>query len=377
MNLRSRTDRSALLEWWRSIDRMTVGILLALILTGLVLSMAASPVAEKLCRAGSTHCFLKRHVLFASIGVAGALIVSVFSVNNARRIGVLALIGALIVMVALPFIGHEVKGAVRWIKIGPFSLQPSEFAKPGFIVFAAWMFSVRTKNPEFPGVFIVFFIYAVLIFFLIRQPDFGQSFLLTLCFGAVFFYAGLSIRWMAVLAGITVFGAFGAYNILPHVKDRLQRFLNPQNADTYQTDKALEAIANGGAFGRGPGEGAVKYQVPDGHTDFIFAITVEEFGFVLSLGLILLLAAFVGRNFRNALHLNNHFSQLAVAGLSTMIGLQAMINIAVNLNMVPPKGMTLPFISYGGSSMLALCFSAGLILALTRKRPGAYGFGVS
>ena len=377
MNIRSRTDRSPLLEWWRSIDRITVGILLALILAGIVLSMAASPVAEKLCRVDSTHCFLKRHIFFASLGVIGALTVSVFSVSNARRIGVLALIGALVVMVALPFIGHEVKGAVRWIRIGPFSLQPSEFVKPGFIIFAAWMFSVRTKNPEFPGVFIVFFIYAILVFLLIRQPDFGQSFLLTLCFGAVFFYAGLSIRWITVFAGITVFGAFGAYNFLPHVRDRLQRFLNPQNADTYQTDKALEAIANGGVFGRGPGEGVVKYQVPDGHTDFIFAITVEEFGFVLSFGLILLLAAFVGRNFRNALHLNNHFSQLAVAGLSTMIGLQTMINLAVNLNMVPPKGMTIPFITYGGSSMLALCFSAGIILALTRKRPGAYGFGVS
>ncbi len=338
--------------------------------------MAASPIAEKLCRVGSSHCFLKRHMFFAGAGVLGAFIVSMLSVANARRLGVLALAGALLVLMILPFIGHEVKGAMRWIRIGPFSLQPSEFAKPGFIVFAAWMFSVRNKNPEFPGVFIVFAIYAVLIFFLLRQPDFGQSFLLTLCFGAVFFYAGLSMRWMAVLAGISAAGMIGAYSFLPHVKDRLQRFLNPENSDTYQTDKALEAIANGGFFGRGPGEGAVKYSVPDGHTDFIFAITVEEFGFLLSTGLILILAGFVGRSFRNSLHLNDHFSQLAVAGLATMIGLQTMINLAVNLNMVPPKGMTLPFISYGGSSMLALCFSAGLILAFTRKRPGAYGFGV-
>lgn len=376
MNTRSRTNRSPIYEWWRSIDRVILGLFLALILSGIVLSMAASPVAEKLCRVGTSHCFLKRHIFFAGIGVLGAFIVSILSVSNARRLGVLALIGALLVLAVLPFIGHEVKGAMRWIRIGPFSLQPSEFVKPGFIIFAAWMFSVRNKNPEFPGVFIVFAIYAVLIFFLLRQPDFGQSFLLTLCFGAVFFYAGLSLRWMAVLAGVSTAGMIGAYSFLPHVKDRLQRFLNPENSDTYQTDKALEAIANGGFFGRGPGEGAVKYSVPDGHTDFIFAITVEEFGFLLSTGLILLLAGFVGRSFRNSLHLNDHFSQLAVAGLATMIGLQTMINLAVNLNMVPPKGMTLPFISYGGSSMLALCFSAGLILAFTRKRPGAYGFGV-
>lgn len=377
MITRSRTNRSPVLEWWRCIDRVTLGLFFALILSGLILSMAASPVAEKLCRVGSSHCFLKRHIMFSGVGVIGALIVSTLSVSNARRLGVLALIGALIALAVLPFIGHEVKGAMRWIRIGPFSLQPSEFAKPGFIVFAAWMFSARTKSPEFPGVLIVFFIYAALIFFLIRQPDFGQSFLLTLCFGAIFFYAGLSIRWMSVLLVASSIGAVGAYSFLPHVRDRLLRFLNPEGSDTYQTDKALEAIANGGVFGRGPGEGVVKYKVPDGHTDFIFAITVEEFGFLLSMGLILLLASFVGRNFRNALHLNDHFPQLAVAGLSTMIGLQTMINLAVNLNMIPPKGMTLPFISYGGSSMLALCFSAGLILAFTRKRPGAYGFGVT
>ncbi|PHR92107.1 MAG: cell division protein FtsW [Robiginitomaculum sp.] len=377
MITRSRTNRSPVLEWWRCIDRVTLSLFFALIVSGLILSMAASPVAEKLCRVGSSHCFLKRHIMFSGIGVLGALIVSTLSVTNARRLGVLALIGALIVLAILPFIGHEVKGAMRWIRIGPFSLQPSEFAKPGFIVFAAWMFSVRTKSPEFPGVLVVFMIYAALIFFLIRQPDFGQSFLLTLCFGAVFFYAGLSIRWMSVLLVASAIGAVGAYSFLPHVRDRLLRFLSPEGSDTYQTDKALEAIANGGIFGRGPGEGVVKYKVPDGHTDFIFAITVEEFGFLLSMGLILLLASFVGRNFRNALLLNDHFSQLAVAGLATMIGLQTMINLAVNLNMIPPKGMTLPFISYGGSSMLALCFSAGLILAFTRKRPGAYGFGVT
>ena len=376
MKTRSRTNSSLLYGWWHSIDRLLLGLFLTLIMVGIVLSMAASPVAEKLCRVGSSHCFLKRHLLFALMGMTGALIVSTFSVLNARRIGVLALIGALLVLVVLPFIGHEVKGAMRWIKLGPFSLQPSEFAKPGFIVFAAWMFSVRSKSQEFPGVFIVFLLYALLIFLLIRQPDFGQSFLLTLCFGAVFFYAGLSLKWMLALSGATIIGAFGAYRFLPHVQDRLKRFLNPENSDTYQTDKALEAMSNGGIFGRGPGEGTVKYKVPDGHTDFIFAITVEEFGLVLSTGLILLLAGFVGRSFRNSLHLNDHFSQLAVAGLATMVGLQTMINLAVNLNMIPPKGMTLPFISYGGSSMLALCFTAGLILAFTRKRPGAYNFGV-
>ena len=207
---------------------------------------------------------------------------------------------------------------------------------------------------------------------LIRQPDFGQSFLLTLCFAAVFFFAGVSLGWVIVMMGLTMLGAFGAYMALPHVRARVSTFLSPDKADSYQTEKALEAIASGGFFGRGPGEGAVKYSLPDGHTDFIFAVTVEEFGFLISAILIVLIAAFVVRAFSNALRLNDQFCQLATAGLATMIGMQAIINLCVNLNMAPSKGMTLPFISSGGSSILALCFTAGLILAFTRRRPGAY-----
>jgi len=376
MIAQARTNRFVALEWWRSIDRVTLGLFAALVVFGLILSMAASPAAANRLGYDSPFFFLKRQTVFALMGFSGAIIVSMFPINNARRIGILALLGGIAVMVLLPEIGHKVKGSTRWLRIGGFSLQPSEFAKPGFIVFAAWMFSVRKKSPEFPGVFILFMIYALLIFLLIGQPDFGQSFLLTMCFGAVFFFAGLSIRWLAILAGFTVIGGLAAFKFLPHVNDRVSRFLNPEGSDTYQTDKALEAIANGGWFGRGPGQGSVKNQLPDAHTDFIFAVAVEEFGFLLSAGLILLIAAFVARSFRNALHLNDYFSQLVVAGLATMIGLQTLINLAVNLNVAPPKGMTLPFISYGGSSMLALCFSAGLILAFSRKRPGAYRFGV-
>jgi len=376
MIARSRTNRFVVLEWWRSIDRVTLALFLALLVFGLVLSMAASPAAANRLGYDDPFFFLKRQSLFVLMGIGGAIFVSLLPLSNARRIGVLALFGAIAVMIVLPEIGIKVKGSTRWIRIGPFSLQPSEFAKPGFVVFAAWMFSVRKRSPEFPGVAILFVVYGILIFLLIRQPDFGQSFLLTLCFGAVFFFAGMSIRWMSILVGVSMAGGLAAFKFLPHVNDRVIRFLNPEGSDTYQTDKALEAIANGGLFGRGPGEGHIKNQLPDAHTDFIFAVAVEEFGFLLSVGLILLLGAFVARSFRNALHLNDYFSQLVVAGLATMIGLQAMINLAVNLNMAPPKGMTLPFISYGGSSMLALCFSAGLILAFSRKRPGAYGFGV-
>lgn len=371
-----RTNKNPVFEWWRSVDRPMVSLFLVLVLAGMVLSMAASPNAAAKLGISNPFYFFSRHFAFVCMGVSGAIIVSLMSPTNARRIGLLALLGAIIAMFAMPFIGTEVKGATRWIRFAGLSLQPSEFAKPGFIVFAAWMFAHRKKDIRFPGIAFVLAIYMMLIAMLIRQPDFGQSFLLTIIFGAMFFYAGISAAWIVALGCASVVGGVGAYFALPHVQSRIQRFLNPENSDTYQTDKALEAISNGGIFGQGPGGGEVSRRLPDAHTDFIFALAVEEFGFILSFLLIAVLAALVFQAFRKALRLNDHFAQLAVAGLATMIGVQTVINLAVNLNMVPPKGMTLPFISSGGSSMLAMCFSVGLILSLTRRRPGNYGYGV-
>ncbi len=371
----SRSRRSLIGEWWRSVDQMTLSLLICLLGAGLILSMAASPAATVRLDYNNAFFFLYKHMLFVGAGLIGAFIVSLFDTINARRLACVALLGAILTLLALPIIGNEVKGAVRWIKIGPLSLQPSEFAKPAFIVFAAWMFSVKKREPNVPAILIVFGVYLALIMMLISQPDFGQSFLLTLSFAAVFFFAGLSLGWVLFMLGVSVLGAVAAYAALPHVRARVQTFLSPNTSDSYQTDKALEAISSGGFFGRGPGEGVVKYSLPDGHTDFIFAVAVEEFGFLISAILIILLAAFVIRAFRNALKLNDYFCQLATAGLATLIGMQTVINLYVNLNMAPSKGMTLPFISAGGSSMLALCFAAGLILAFTRRRPGAYAYG--
>ncbi|GLQ20067.1 FtsW/RodA/SpoVE family cell cycle protein [Algimonas porphyrae] len=371
-HLTSRSRRFLLAEWWRSIDQLTLILLLCLLGAGVILSMAASPAATHRLGIGEPFYFLMRHMVFAGLGLCGAIFISLFEPRDARRIGVLALFGAVALMALLPSIGYEVKGAVRWVRLGPFGLQPSEFAKPAFIVFAAWMFAAAKRDESVPAVPIVLAIYGLLIALLITQPDFGQSFLLTLCFAAVFFFAGVSLGWVLVMMGVTVAGAVAAYMALPHVRARVSAFVSPDKADGYQTEKALEAIASGGFFGRGPGEGSVKYDLPDGHTDFIFAVTVEEFGFLISALLVLLIAAFVVRAFSNALRLNDQFCQLATAGLATMIGMQTIINLFVNLNMAPSKGMTLPFISSGGSSILALCFSAGLILAFTRRRPGAY-----
>lgn len=371
----SRSRRTLLGEWWRSIDQVQLTLMICLLGAGLILSMAASPAAAARLDYDNPFFFLYRQIAFVGLGLSGGLFLSFFNVLNARRVAVLALLGSIGVLLLLPFIGYEVKGAVRWVRIGPLGLQPSEFAKPAFIVFAAWMFSVKKRDPRIPAVPIVFTIYLALIALLISQPDFGQSFLLTLCFAAVFFFAGLSLGWVLFMLGVTMLGAVAAYTALPHVRARVEAFMSPNTADSYQIDKALEAIAGGGFFGRGPGGGQVKYSLPDGHTDFIFAVTVEEFGFLISALLVILLAAFVIRAFSNALRLNDYFCQLATAGLATMIGMQMVINLFVNLNMAPSKGMTLPFLSSGGSSMLALCFTSGLILAFTRRRPGAYAYG--
>ncbi len=370
----ARTNRSPIVEWWRSVDHISLAFLLCLLGTGIILSMAASPAASARIGISDPFHFFYRHIVFAVLGLAGAIFLSFFSASNARRIAVLTLIGSIGLLLIVSIMGYEVKGATRWIRLGPFSLQPSEFAKPAFVVFAAWMFAAKRRDPSIPAVSVVFGFYALLTLFLIRQPDFGQSFLLTLCFAAVFFFAGLSLGWMLALLAATVGGAVIAYFSLAHVRSRVDRFLSPGGDDNYQTEKALEAISQGGFFGRGPGEGAVKYSLPDGYSDFIFAVTVEEFGFLISMFILILLAGFILRCFRNALKLNDYFAQLAVAGLATMIGMQTIINLYVNLNMAPPKGMTLPFISYGGSSLLSLCFAAGLILAFTRRRPGIYGY---
>ena len=363
-------------QWWRSIDRINLGIFLILLSIGLILSMATSPVAAARIDHEDPFFFFFRHMTFISMGLGGAVVLSFFSPENARRLGVVALIAGIIALILVSTHGFTVKGATRWLRVGPLSLQPSEFIKPAFIVFAAWMFTATRRDPRIAGKMIVFAVYGLLLLLLVQQPDMGQSFLLTVCFAAVFFFSGLPLGWMLFFFAFTSVGGLGAYITMPHFRDRIQRFGSSNSGDTYQTDRSLEAISNGGLLGQGPGEGVFLHRVPDVNTDFVFAAVVEEFGFLISAVIVMTLAAFIYRAFRQALRLNDAFCQLAVAGLSTMIGMQMLINLAVNLNMAPPKGMTLPFISNGGSSILALCFTVGLILAFTRRRPGAYAYGV-
>jgi len=279
------------------------------------------------------------------------------------------LLGALVLTAATLFIGVEVKGATRWLRFGGLSLQPSEFLKPALIVVAAWLFAEQRRGGAAPAAIAAFVLYFVCVVLLLRQPDFGQTVLLTTGFGALFFLAGMPWIWTAALGAFALLGSGAAYLVFPHVASRVDRFL-------HQIDRAIEAIGRGGLFGRGPGEGEVKHVLPDAHTDFIFAVAAEEFGLIACLAIVALFATVVWRGFLAALRLNDPFLQLASAGLTVLIGLQAFINVAVNLNMIPPKGMTLPFVSYGGSSMLAMAVTAGLLLAITRRRPGVYERGL-
>ncbi|SPU55925.1 Cell division protein FtsW [Brevundimonas vesicularis] len=374
----SRNDQSHVAQWFWTVDRGLLGAALALMALGVALSFASSPAAI-LADESITDPFHYswRMMVFSGVGLSIMLTTSLMSPRGVRRIAVLALFGAIFVMMALPFIGDTVKGAARWVNFGPFSLQPSEFAKPGLIVFAAWMFAEAQKGQGVPGVTIAFGFYALTVSLLLIQPDIGQTLLITTTFMAVFFMAGVPFKWMAVLASLGMAGLVSLYFVFGHMRDRLSRFFSPETTDTHQIDSASEAIRAGGLLGRGIGEGVMKRRVPDLHTDFIYSVGAEEFGLILSLIMISLYAFIVIRGMRRAMKLTDPFEQTAAAGLFMLIGLQACINVAVNLNLIPTKGMTLPFISYGGSSMLAMGLTMGFALALTRRRPGAYEPGAS
>jgi cell division protein FtsW len=374
----SRNDQSRLAQWFWTVDRGLLAAALTLMGLGVALSFASSPAAILADQSISDPFHYSwRMMVFAGAGLAAMLTMSFLSPRGVRRIAVLALLGAIFVMALLPFIGDTVKGAARWINLGPFSLQPSEFVKPSLIVFAAWMFAEAQKGKGVPGVSIAFGVWAVTVGLLLIQPDIGQTLLITTTFMAVFFMAGVPLKWVMALAGAGAVGVVGLFFTFSHMRDRLSRFGSDDAGATYQIDRASEAIRAGGLVGRGVGEGVMKRSVPDLHTDFIYSVGAEEFGLVLSLIMIGLYAFIVIRGMRRAMKLNDPFEQVAAAGLFMLIGLQACINIAVNLNLIPTKGMTLPFISYGGSSMLAMGLTMGFALSLTRRRPGAYEPGTT
>jgi cell division protein FtsW len=370
----ARTDRSALGQWWWTVDRWTLAAVIALMFVGAILVLAASPAVAT--RIGLDSFYLVRHHYMMLPAAAAVLIaVSVLTPRQVRRLGVVLFFFFLALTVMTLDSGMEIKGATRWISVGPLSMQPSEFLKPCFAIFTAWMFALqRTETPgqRIPGNIISIVAYLVTVAILIKQPDLGMTVVITATWAAQFFIAGLPIFWVALIVGCGVAGLVGAYMMLPHVTDRVNQFLDPSTGDTYQIDRALEAFSHGGLIGQGPGGGTVKLNLPDAHADFVFAVAGEEFGMVVCTLIVGLFAFIVLRSLLRMLGETNLFVLLATTGLVTSFGLQAVVNMASTLHLMPTKGMTLPFISYGGSSIVAIALGVGMLLALTRKRfPGS------
>jgi cell division protein FtsW len=291
--------------------------------------------------------------------------------RHIRRLALGVFMLSILLVAASLHFGAEVKGARRWLVLFGINIQPSEFLKPSLVILIAWLFGESARRPEMPANTIALLLLVAALTGLVLQPDFGQSMLVALVWGSLFFLTGMRAVWVAGLGGAAAAGLATAYFFIPHVARRIERFLDPASGDSFNIDQALESFQRGGWFGRGPGEGTVKRILPESHTDFVFAVAAEEFGIVLCLLLLVLFAFIVLRALRHAIRNEDAFIRFAVAGLAILFGLQSAINMAVNLHLMPAKGMTLPFISYGGSSMISLAYAMGMLLALTRERPRA------
>ena len=368
----ARTDTSIVGHWWWTVDRWALLSLLLLLALGALLTQAASPAVAERIGFAAGH-FSLRHMIYLPLSVGAIFCLSLLSTHSVRRVAAIGFLISLLLTLATVLVAADINGASRWLKFGSLSLQPSEFLKPFFAVVTAWMLAAGIAQPGFHGRIIACALLVCVLAILVAQPDIGMAIVVTAVWCAQFFIAGLPMLWVVGVSLCGILGIATAYLTIPHVTARIDRFLDPDSGDSFQIDRAMEAFSNGGLFGRGPGEGLVKQTLPDAHTDFIFAVAAEEFGLLFCLLLILLFAFVTLRGLVRLLREEDLFVILAAVGLLSQFGLQAIINIGVNLRLLPTKGMTLPFISYGGSSMLALAIGMGMVLALTRRRPAVGG----
>jgi cell division protein FtsW len=371
----ARERKTVVAEWWWTIDRELLAALMLLLAIGMVLSFAASPpVAERL-GLGSWHfiirhaLFLIRHALFLIPSLGVMFLTSMLTPRGARISALVVLVISVILLWATLKVGVEVKGARRWVSAFGQTIQPSEFAKPAFAIIGAWLFSEAMEKRGVWARSIGTAIAFVIVGGLLLQPDIGQTALVLATWASLLFLSGVSWLLIIVLGAGAVGGLFGAYAFFPHFAKRIDAFLNPEDGNTYQIDKALNSLLEGGWFGRGPGESVAKRFIPDAHADYVFSAAAGEFGILFCLVLVSVIAFIVIRAMMGAQRQSSLFSRLAASTLAIQFGLQSAINLAVNLNLIPPKGMTLPFVSYGGTSMIAIAYGVGLMLALTRKRP--------
>jgi cell division protein FtsW len=356
-------------RWWRTIDKWSMSCVLLLFGIGLLLGLASSPPLAERNGFGAFH-YVERQVLFGSMALVTMFAITMMSPKMVRRLAVIGFAFSFVALMLLPFLGTDFgKGAVRWYSLGFGSLQPSEFLKPGFIVLVGWMIAASNEVAGPPGKTYSFALALIIVLLLALQPDFGQACLILFSWGVMYFVGGAPFLILAGIAGLTVVGGAMAYEYSEHFARRIDGFLSAEVDPTTQLGYAANAIREGGFFGVGVGEGTVKWSLPDAHTDFIIAVAAEEYGLILVMVIIALYATVVLRSLFRLMRERDPFIRLAGTGLACTFAMQAMINMSVAVRLLPAKGMTLPFVSYGGSSLVAGGIMVGMLLALTRKRP--------
>ncbi|MBP9752410.1 MAG: putative lipid II flippase FtsW [Proteobacteria bacterium] len=368
-----RRDNSLIGRWWWTIDRWSLMAVLALIAVGILMSFAASPpVANRLNL--EAFFFVKRHLVMTIPAVFLIFVVSLLTPIQVRRFATIGFLVCLCLLTLTLFYGVEIKGAKRWLNLAGNSIQASEFMKPFFAIMTAWMFAEKAKKSNFPGVLISFFLMTCIVGLLMMQPDLGMTVVIVFTWCVQLFLSGIPFIWIGIVFGAAIVGLMGAYMFFPHVTKRIDQFLDPVSGDTkqelYQITQSLEAFMNGGLFGKGPGEGIVKKHIPDAHADFVFAVTGEEFGFIVCSIIVLLFLFIIVRSLLRTMEDSSIFIVLGTCSLAAQFALQTFVNMASTLHLIPTKGMTMPFISYGGSSQIALGISMGMLLAFTRERHG-------
>ncbi len=367
MRLLTRHSKSKISNWWWTVDKVNFSLALFLIFIGVMLVLSASPSAAHRDRLADEFSFVKKQGVFILAGISLMIGISMQNLRTIRRLAVLGFLCAFVGVVLTYVVGDATKGAARWIKFAGFSLQPSEFIKPVFIVVTAWLLDANKRTDDFPGMTVSVVLYVITAGAVFGQPDLGMTVLISGVWALQMVWAGIPAWLISILFTLGAVLVTGSYFFLAHVRDRIDRFLATENEIGSQIQKSMDAFANGNLLGRGPGEGVIKMSLPDVHTDFIFSLAGEEYGVWLTSLIVISFAVIVVRTMLNSLKENNLFQMYAASGLAASLGGQAIVNMCSSLQLMPAKGMTLPFVSYGGSSMLASCLTMGMLLAITRK----------
>lgn len=366
-----RSDASSLSKWWWTTDHVLITLMVLLSLSGVLLVATASPAVAMRLDLSPWH-FVWRHLFYTVLALGAALSVSMLAGKWVWRLGSLIAVGALMGVLMTLVLGVEVKGSTRWLWLGPFSVQPSEFLKPGLVVLWAWLLAKGHEHARFPGFILAIGLYAFAVLLLMLQPDLGMAVILTAAFFSQIILAGCPLRYVGCLFALGLAGLFAAYHSFGHVKSRIDRFLDPESGDTFQVDLSLRSFIKGGLFGKGPGQGEVKMRLPDAHADFTFAVLAEEMGLISAFLILCLYLYVILRLARRLMRSDALFPILAGGGLLTIFATQILVHIGSSLQLLPAKGMTLPFLSYGGSSLLAIGLTFGMLLALTRQQSGGH-----